>query len=179
MKKKEGFRVFLCATVFCFFSLSSFAEIVRFSKVNSWIYRGGMPTAKSDYDRLVKLGIRSIISLQELGQHVDRDKSRWNAALKKAGRTADHNPGYFIHHPMNSAVKPSKEIVLDILADMTDPSLLPAFIHCYQGRDRTGFVVALYRIHVENWDPKSAKAEMKGFGASKNRFFGEPILKIN
>ncbi|HKO04780.1 MAG TPA: tyrosine-protein phosphatase, partial [Candidatus Acidoferrales bacterium] len=37
------------------------------------------------------------------------------------------------------------------------------FIHCQQGRDRTGVMVALYRVAVDHWCPESAVAEMNAY----------------
>ena len=39
-------------------------------------------------------------------------------------------------------------------------------VHCYHGADRTGIVIAFYRMIYQNWTPADAKAEMLqgGFG---------------
>lgn len=39
-------------------------------------------------------------------------------------------------------------------------------VHCYHGADRTGIVVAMYRVVYQNWSLADAKAEMQqgGFG---------------
>jgi tyrosine-protein phosphatase SIW14 len=37
-------------------------------------------------------------------------------------------------------------------------------VHCYYGEDRTGVMVATYRIAQQNWTPEQAAAEMNSFG---------------
>ena len=51
--------------------------------------------------------------------------------------------------------------VLEILAD---PESGPVYVHCRRGCDRTGAVIACYRILVENWDAERAIAEARSFG---------------
>jgi len=41
---------------------------------------------------------------------------------------------------------------------------LPVFLHCRQGQDRTGIVVAAYRMKVDGWSLADAEAEMRSFG---------------
>ncbi len=38
------------------------------------------------------------------------------------------------------------------------------FVHCYYGRDRTGVMVAAYRMAQQHWTPDQAVAEMDSFG---------------
>ena len=40
------------------------------------------------------------------------------------------------------------------------------FMHCQAGMDRTGLVVAVYRILVDGWSVEDAIAERKAFGAA-------------
>ncbi|HUV86117.1 MAG TPA: hypothetical protein VMX79_03305, partial [bacterium] len=44
------------------------------------------------------------------------------------------------------------------------PARRPVFVHCHAGVDRTGFVVAAYRVKVEGWTPEKAYEEMARLG---------------
>lgn len=126
--------------------------IRRFRKVTDNLYRGSAPNIE-DVKKLHKLGVRKIISLDELaGLSIDR-------ICKDLG----------IEHII---------IPLDIFNPISLVYLLkynlknlfkkhgPVFIHCAQGKDRTGFLIALYRIKFQNWDYKKALNEARhlGFG---------------
>jgi protein tyrosine/serine phosphatase len=51
-----------------------------------------------------------------------------------------------------------------IVAIMADPANQPVFVHCKLGKDRTGIVVAAYRMKVEGWPFTLAESEMESFG---------------
>ncbi len=61
---------------------------------------------------------------------------------------------------------PEDEDVVKFLRIATTPALLPVLVHCRHGSDRTGTMVAIYRIVVEGWTKAEAKDEMinGGFG---------------
>jgi protein tyrosine/serine phosphatase len=42
----------------------------------------------------------------------------------------------------------------------------PVFIHCIHGCDRTGTMIACYRIAHDQWSNKAALAEAKRYGLS-------------
>ena len=62
--------------------------------------------------------------------------------------------------------RPETEDVVRFLRIVTNPSRTPVLVHCEHGADRTGMMVAMYRIVVQNWSKDDALAEMKegGFG---------------
>ena len=59
---------------------------------------------------------------------------------------------------------PNDNEVDDILAKMGDPSLQPVYVHCTEGVDRTGLIIALYRVIEQGWAPKDAHDEMMAHG---------------
>ncbi len=61
---------------------------------------------------------------------------------------------------------PEDEDVVKFLRIATTPALQPVLVHCRHGSDRTGTMVAIYRIVVEGWSKAEAKDEMinGGFG---------------
>jgi protein tyrosine phosphatase (PTP) superfamily phosphohydrolase (DUF442 family) len=63
---------------------------------------------------------------------------------------------------------PEDEDVVRFLRIATDPSRQPVLVHCRRGADRTGVMVAIYRVVVEGWTKADALDEMTrgGYGFS-------------
>ena len=61
---------------------------------------------------------------------------------------------------------PEDEDVIKFLRIATTPALQPVLVHCQHGSDRTGTMVAIYRITVDGWTKAQATDEMihGGFG---------------
>ena len=61
---------------------------------------------------------------------------------------------------------PEHEDVVKFLRIATTPAMQPVLVHCQHGSDRTGTMVAIYRIAYEGWTKQQATDEMikGGFG---------------
>lgn len=57
-----------------------------------------------------------------------------------------------------------KEKVDRVVALMSDPANQPVYVHCRHGQDRTGIVVAAFRMKQQGWSLADAEAEMQSFG---------------
>lgn len=112
--------------------------------VSDALYRGEQPTAEG-FQELERLGIKTVVNLRSL--HSDGDKLE-GARL-----------GYETI-PMQ-AWDPEVEQVEAFLKIVTDPAKQPVFVHCQHGADRTGTMVAVYRIVVEGWEIEKAIDEMR------------------
>jgi len=140
-----------------------FQDIPAFDTVTPGFYRGGRPKEKG-YDELKRLGVKTIVDLT--GPSKQRDKHDSLAAAHGMS---------VVHAPMSIYTRPTDENVLLFLKTVVDKKNYPVFLHCNQGHDRTGAMVAVYRVIVEGKGPKEGyrEAEEHGFWAYR----GEVVLK--
>ena len=78
-----------------------------------------------------------------------------------------------VHVPMDGLQTPSIEEVDRALEVVLDPSKRPVLVHCAHGEERTGAVIAAYRVVAQGWDPAAAEKEAVdlGFGFDDLRDF--------
>jgi hypothetical protein len=69
----------------------------------------------------------------------------------------------FVNLPWNGAGLPSRDEILTFFTLLRDNPDKKIFLHCQYGADRTGVMVALYRIAVDHWTSEQAITEMKDF----------------
>jgi protein tyrosine/serine phosphatase len=127
--------------------------IVNFGKVNDRLYRGAQPDAEG-IKHLKNLGIKTILNLR-LTNEV------WKAEEAEAAA----NGITYTNVPMMGFGRPAPEQVAQALALIeTLPS--PVFVHCQFGCDRTGTIIACYRIKHDHWSGESALEEARHYGIS-------------
>lgn len=130
-------------------------------KVSDELYRSaqpeehGMTSAKA-------LGIRTVIALRE---------TELDTALNEAENTQLN----MVHIPIVTW-NIRQESLLKALK-MIDISPKPVLVHCRHGADRTGLVVALYRMVYQDWSKARVKDELVNGGFGYHAIFGN-ILKV-
>ncbi|MDO9183766.1 MAG: tyrosine-protein phosphatase [Bacteriovorax sp.] len=156
---------------------ASTKPITNFSKVNEAIYRGARLTSIEAAQYLTTFKVKTIINLQ--GGDLDSDIGiiiPWaepgerpeNIAKEKAN--AISLGMRFFHAPLNSLepITNLEDSLIDQILDfMHDPTNQPVFIHCEHGADRTGLLVALYRVKYEGMSIEAARAEWIKNGHNK------------
>jgi len=111
------------------------------------LYRSGQPSEGQLEDWIREYGLRSIVSLRHSIPGYERDiADRHGLRL------------YSITFSAKTGIADSQwEELRGIL---TDEGNQPVLVHCQSGVDRTGMVVALYRIEVQGWPLDRALREM-------------------
>ena len=112
-------------------------------RVSANLYRGAQPTA-AGMRTLQEMGIKTVINLR--GFHSDR---------KEAAGT-----GLTLAAISFKTWHPDDKDVVRFLKLVTDRQREPIFVHCQHGADRTGLMIAIYRVAVEGWTKRDAIEEM-------------------
>ncbi|HCT30793.1 MAG TPA: protein tyrosine phosphatase [Bacteroidales bacterium] len=124
------------------------ANLMNLFKVSDDIYRSEQPD-KDDFLELSRIGIKSVLNL-------------------RTTKTDDEAIGKLPIKPylvaMNAGSVSDKDIIAALKIIKSAPK--PMLIHCRHGSDRTGVVVAMYRIVFQGWSKEAALDELLhgGFG---------------
>ncbi len=131
------------------FSRKVHSEILNnLYQISDSLFRSEQPKFSSK-NELKDIGIKSILNLRD-------DKS--DSALFKSN-------DFYLYHVIMKAGNIEKKSVDEVLRIIEDAPK-PMLIHCKHGADRTGLIVAIYRITKQGWSKEMAIFEMKrgGFG---------------
>ena len=115
--------------------------------MNEHIYRGGQPGAKG-LKSLATTGVRAVIDLRAAGNRSVHEEHAVEALGMK-----------YYSVPLPALAAPPDKQVAVILALLDDSNNWPVFIHCQRGKDRTGTIIACYRIEHDRWPNDRALAE--------------------
>ena len=121
-------------------------------KVNENLYRGGQPT-EAGIKELKRMGVKTVIDLRD-----DDDRARREEKLVTAAGLR------FINIPLSNWFGPKTTDIDAILKQIDLAENQPVFVHCKRGSDRTGTVIAVYRMTHDGWDAKRAGDEAEHFG---------------
>jgi len=124
--------------------------VQNFAKVSEALWRGAQPTAQG-FREMEKMGLRTVVSFR-----YDHD----DLPLLKGTQLK------YLRIP-SLAFYPKEKHLLTFLKAIEDPANWPVFIHCAQGRDRTGYNAAAYRMVVQGWSAEETLQEMHQFRFNK------------
>ena len=141
------------------FAESSLRGIKNFHQIDEHVFRGAQPTDEG-LQYLAKIGVKIVIDLREAGQR----------SLAEA-RVATAAGMQYVNVPMGGLTPPTDAEITKVLQLLEDHSAGPVFVHCMRGADRTGAVIAAYRIQHDHWENARALKEAMLDGMS---FFQYP-----
>ncbi len=123
------------------------------AEVAPGLYRGGQPNAEG-IAWLKSIGVKTVLNLRH--HHGDTEQRQVESAGLRYERIA-----------LGSSDAPKPEQVARFLEIVRDPTLRPLYVHCLHGVDRTGAMMAVYRMEEQGWSNPEAYAEMQFFEAHK------------
>lgn len=136
-----------------------YPELPRIHEISERLYRGGQPRA-GGIRRLSELGINTVINLRGPGAHTRADESQ--------ARSLGLN---YFNIPLPIWGRPNDADVRRVLEIIAAPESGRVFIHCRDGVDRTGMIVAIHRITSEGWSTDTATAEAMQYGMRRHQYW--------
>lgn len=118
-------------------------------EVTPHLFRGGQPKL-AGYEHLKEMGIDIVVDLRLSG------KGNEEQDVNKAGMK-------FVSLPWH-CLFPKDDVFAKFLQLLYDNPDKKIFVHCRYGDDRTGMMIAAYRMADEGWTAKEARKEMEEFG---------------
>jgi hypothetical protein len=120
-------------------------------KVSEFLYRGAQPH-REGYEQLQRLGISIVVDL------------RSSAATQEYEQRAVEALGMrHVAIATNGFLGPADDQVATFLTLLRENPGKKVFVHCYYGDDRTGVMVASYRMAEQHWTSDQAYNEMRVF----------------
>lgn len=137
------------------------AGISNFGEVTPMLYRGGQPNYKG-FQALAKSGVQIV---------VDTRGNRTRSEGKRVRMLGMRYVAIPWHCPF-----PNDEAFARFLKLLRENRGKKVFVHCRLGDDRTGMMIAAYRMADEGWTADEAMREMQQFGFSEAHHFICPGL---
>ena len=128
--------------------------INNFYQVDEHVYRGAQPTTEG-FKYLATIGIKTVLDLREDGERATAEAQ----LVTSLGMQ-------YVNVAMTGLTPPTLAEITRILALLEDGTAGVVFVHCMRGADRTGAVIAAYRIDHDHWDNSRALKEALSFGMS-------------
>ena len=127
--------------------------IENFYRIDDEFFRSGNPSSEA-FRELEALGIMEVINLQTY--HNDKDEAEGSAVELHRVKMNAHN------------IKEGDVIEVLRLIKNRNGKIL---VHCKHGSDRTGLIVAMYRIVFQGWSKEDATDELINGGYGYHRIF--------
>jgi protein tyrosine/serine phosphatase len=124
----------------------------NFARISKQLLRGGQPNV-AGFDELKKLGVHIVVNLGYETGEIARER----AIVQSAGMQ-------YVSIPWRGSKDPNPEQIAEFLELLRTNPDKQIFVHCQRGAERTGVMVACYRMSVDQWTSDQALNEMEQFG---------------
>jgi len=123
--------------------------VANFGEVSPVLYRGAQPT-QAGFEKLAQMGVSIVVDARERGIEQERKQ------VTKLGMGYVPLPWYCFH--------PEDAKIAQFLALLRENGSKKVFVHCQTGEDRTGMMIAAYRMAEQGWTAEQAMMEMEAYG---------------
>jgi tyrosine-protein phosphatase SIW14 len=125
--------------------------IGNFAQITPSLFRGAQPSHEG-FQALAKMGVNIV---------VDARGNRTDSEGKEIGGLGMQYVAIPWHCP-----SPNDDVIARFLNLLQENPGKKVFVHCRLGEDRTGMMVAAYRMAAQGWTAEEAMNEMQQFGFS-------------
>lgn len=130
----------------------SVSGLPNFGQVTESLYRGGQP-ASVGLAKLREFGIDIIVNFRNEPGKIEAERQR----VERLGMR-------YVSIPWRGKDDPDDRQVAAFLRLLRENAGKRVFVHCQRGSERTGVMVAAFRILEQGWTPTQALQEMETFG---------------
>jgi protein tyrosine/serine phosphatase len=123
--------------------------VSNFGEVTPQLFRGGQPKG-TGYANLKKMGADIVVDLRLSGKEAEKRN------VTAAGMQFVSIPWHCLY--------PRDRVFTKFLTLLRENPHKKVFVHCRYGDDRTGMMIAAYRMAVQGWSSDEAAQEMRKFG---------------
>jgi tyrosine-protein phosphatase SIW14 len=124
--------------------------VKNFGEVTPFLYRGAQPSHEGFEELAKKMGVQVVVNARPTRNNREEQE------VTKLGMK-------YVHIPW-CCMRPKDEILAKFLTTMRENSSQKVFVHCQLGKDRTGMMIAAYRMAEQGWTAPEAMHEMQAFG---------------
>jgi tyrosine-protein phosphatase SIW14 len=125
--------------------------VEHFGEVTPTLFRGAQPS-REGFEGLARMGTDIVVDAS--GDRTDRE-------AQEVGKLGMQYVEIKWHCPF-----PNDDIFVRFLKVLQENPSKKVFVHCRLGEDRTGMMVAAYRMAAQGWTADDAMQEMHRFGFS-------------
>lgn len=135
-------------------------DLKNWHQVDDKVYRSAQPGAK-EMKAVESFGIKEVLNLRNFFS--DEDEAE--------------GTGLVLYRIPSSAGRMTREQVINALKIINDAKG-PILVHCWHGADRTGAVIAAWRMAAHGWSAKAAIDEMVNGGFSFHTTYDNLIILL-
>lgn len=124
----------------------------NFGQVTPTLSRGGQPSEEG-FRKLKEMGVEVVVNFRDEEKEIATEKEQVEALGMR-----------YISIAWNASRDPDDRLVAEFLELLRANAERKIFAHCHHGKERTGVMLATYRIAAQGWAVEQALDEMEAFG---------------
>ncbi len=126
--------------------------VPNFGVVTPFLLRGAQPS-RQGFEALKAAGVKTVVNLRDGKKDIANEKELVESLGMKS-----------VSIPLSVFKTVKDEEIEKFLKIVCDPNNGPVYMHCRQGQDRCGTMVAIYRLTQQKWGASQAYDEMLKYG---------------